>query len=221
MRALPARGTRDRADGLDARGDVFDRVHGRCPRAAPPGCWRKQFLPRVRELLRQVGVLHVDETPARADGALELRARRLHRVPDRDAHRRPHPRTDIDAGKVLPGYTGTIVRDGYAGYTHLIDAHHAWCGAHLLRDLAAFHRADPDGQFWAAAMADTLIDAHHARPSRPRRRPRPPHPPTSWPTSGAATAAPPQPGSATTPPAPARWPATRSPSRAASATTRT
>ena len=28
------------------------------------------FLPRVRELLRQVGVLHVDETPARADGAL-------------------------------------------------------------------------------------------------------------------------------------------------------
>jgi transposase len=43
----------------------------------------------------------------------------------------------------------------------LIDAHHAWCGAHLLRDLAAFHRADPDAQFWAAAMADTLTDAHH------------------------------------------------------------
>jgi transposase len=38
--------------------------------------------------------------------------------------------TDIDAGAILPGYTGTIVRDGYAGYTHLIDAHHAWCGAH-------------------------------------------------------------------------------------------
>jgi site-specific recombinase XerC len=39
-------------------------------------------------------------------------------------------KTDIDAGQVLPGYTGTIVRDGYAGYAHLIDAHHAWCGAH-------------------------------------------------------------------------------------------
>ena len=69
--------------------------------------------------------------------------------------------------EVPPGYTGTIVRDGYAGYTHLIDAHHAWCGAHLLRDLAAFARADPDGQFWAAAMADTLIDAH-ARASAAR-----------------------------------------------------
>ncbi len=35
-------------------------------------------------------------------------------------------KADIDAGGVLPGYTGTLVRDGYAGYTHLIDAHHAW-----------------------------------------------------------------------------------------------
>src|SRR5947209_3961042 len=68
---------------------------------------------------------------------------------------------DIDAGAILPGYTGTIVRDGYAGYAHLIDAYHAWCEAHLLRDLAAFHRADPQGQLWAAAMADTLTDAHH------------------------------------------------------------
>jgi len=29
-----------------------------------------------------------------------------------------------------------------------------------VRDLAAFHRVDPKGQFWAAAMADTLTDAH-------------------------------------------------------------
>ena len=53
------------------------------------------------------------------------------------------------------------MRDGYAGYTHLTDALHAWCGAHLLRDLAAFHRADPDKQVWAKAMADLLLDAHH------------------------------------------------------------
>jgi transposase len=33
--------------------------------------------------------------------------------------------------------------------------------SHLLRDLAAFHRADPDKQMWAKAMADLLIDAHH------------------------------------------------------------
>ncbi len=36
---------------------------------------------------------------------------------------------DIDAGGVLPGFTGVLVRDGYVGYSHL-PAMHAWCGAH-------------------------------------------------------------------------------------------
>ena len=118
------------------------------------------FLPRIQDLLRQVGVLHVDETPARADGALAY----VHVAGTEfltAMHTGGRSKADIDAGQILPGYTGTIVRDGYAGYVHLIDAHHAWCGAHLLRDLAAFHHADPDGQFWAAAMADALTDAHH------------------------------------------------------------
>jgi transposase len=124
------------------------------------------FLPRVRDLLRQVGVLHVDETPARADGGL----RYVHVASTEfltAMHTGGRSKTDIDAGQILPGYSGTIVRDGYAGYTHLIDAHHAWCGAHLPRDLAAFGRADPEGQFWASAMADLLTDAHqHTQTAR-------------------------------------------------------
>ena len=68
----------------------------------------------------------------------------------------------IDAGQILPGYAGTIVRDGYAGYDHLTDALHAWCGAHGLRDLAGLHRFDPDGQLWARAMAGLLTDANAA-----------------------------------------------------------
>ena len=120
----------------------------------------QQFLPRVRELLRQVGVLHVDETPVRAASGLHY----VHAASTEfltAMHTGGRTKDDIDAGKILPGYTGTIVRDGYIGYQHLLDAHHAWCGAHLIRDLAAFHRVDPEGQFWAAAMADTLTDAHH------------------------------------------------------------
>jgi transposase len=119
------------------------------------------FLPRVRQLLRQVGVLHADETPGRAAGHLEY----VH-VASMEfltaMHTGGRSTDDIDAGGVLLGYTGTIVRDGYAGYTHLVAAHHAWCGAHLLRDLRAFHTADPDAQLWAAAMANTLTDAHHS-----------------------------------------------------------
>ena len=55
----------------------------------------------------------------------------------------------IDAGEVLPGYTGIIVRDGYGGYSHLTTALHAWCGAHLLRDLAAVYDTEPRLQQWA------------------------------------------------------------------------
>ena len=81
----------------------------------------------------------------------------------------------IDAGGVLPGYAGTIVRDGYKGYEHLTGALHAWCGAHGLRDLAGLYRFDPDGQLWARAMADLLIDANAAATAartagRPARR---------------------------------------------------
>jgi hypothetical protein len=87
------------------------------------------FLSRVRELLRGMGVLHVDETPGRAGGGLEY----VHvaATPFLTAmHTGGRSAADIDAEAILPGYTGTIVRDGYAGYTHLIDAHHTWCGAH-------------------------------------------------------------------------------------------
>jgi transposase len=129
------------------------------PRAAR--MLEQTFLPRVRELLRQAGVLHVDETPGRVAGGLEyvhVAATEFLTV----LHTGGRSKADIDAGGVLPGYAGTIVRDGYAGYAHLIEAHHAWCGAHLLRDLRAFHDADPDTHLWAAAMADTLTSAHAA-----------------------------------------------------------
>jgi transposase len=66
---------------------------------------------------------------------------------------------DIDAGGVLPGYTGVLVRDGYAGYAHLTHALHAWCGAHLLRDLKDLYEFEPAKQPWARAMADLLLDA--------------------------------------------------------------
>jgi transposase len=118
------------------------------------------FMARVRELLRQAAVLGVDETPGRAGGLAYVHVActefltHLH-VGGRSAD-------DIDAGGVLPGFAGTIVRDGYAGYAHLSQALHAWCGAHGLRDLRAVWEADPAGQTWAQAMADLLVYANKA-----------------------------------------------------------
>jgi transposase len=119
------------------------------------------FLPHVRTLIAAAAVAHADETTARADGRL----RYLHvactdyltvmHVGDRSAE-------TIDGGGVWPSFTGVLVRDGYVGYAHLTDALHAWCAAHLLRDLRSIHDGDPAGQVWADAMATTLLEAHHA-----------------------------------------------------------
>lgn len=117
------------------------------------------FMDRVRALLRAAGVLYADETPARAAGNLCY----VHVACTEfltAMHTGGRSAEDIDAGGVLPGYQGTIVRDGYAGYVHLSDAVHAWCGAHGLRDLKGLYEFDPDGQMWARSMADLLIRAN-------------------------------------------------------------
>ncbi len=68
----------------------------------------------------------------------------------------------IDAGRVLPGYQGVIVRDGYAGHEHLTSALHAWCGVHLLRDLKGLYDFEPSRQQRASQMAALLIEARDA-----------------------------------------------------------
>ena len=54
------------------------------------------------------------------------------------------------------------MRDGYAGYGHLTDALHAWCGAHLLRDPKGLYGFEPQKQEWASRMAALLIEARDA-----------------------------------------------------------
>jgi hypothetical protein len=74
----------------------------------------------------------------------------------RDNHgsrRDPVGPTALGPGQFLAG-------GGYAGYSHLKDVQHASCGAHLLRDLRGIAETDPDGQLWAKAVADPLLEAH-------------------------------------------------------------
>jgi transposase len=119
------------------------------------------FMDRVRDLLKAAPAVHADETPARVAG----RTRYVHLACTRYLtcmHTGDRSADAIDAGGVLPGYQGVIVRDGYAGYGHLTDALHAWCGAHLLRDLKGLHEFEPGKQEWASQMAGLLIDARDA-----------------------------------------------------------
>jgi len=130
------------------------------------------FIGHVRALLRQTGVIYADETPARTAGHLQY----VHVACTAYLtcmHTGGRSAADIDAGGILPGYAGTIVRDGYAGYSHLTDALHAWCGAHNLRDLRDLYTFDPDGQIWARSMADLLITANaQATAARAAGQPR-------------------------------------------------
>lgn len=119
------------------------------------------FMECVRELLRSAPAVHADETPVRVAGG----TRYLHLACTRYLtcmHSGSRSADDIDAGGVLPGYDGIIVRDGYAGYAHLTGALHAWCAVHLLRDLKGLSDFEPAKQAWAAQMASLLIEARDA-----------------------------------------------------------
>ena len=126
----------------------------------------ERFLPHVRALIAAAPVAHADETTARAAGALTY----LHVACTQFLtvmHVGDRTRDTIDAGGVWPAFTGVLVRDGYAGYDHLDQIEHAWCGIHLVRDLRSIHDPDPEGQSWAEALANTLLlandTAHTAR----------------------------------------------------------
>lgn len=120
------------------------------------------FLDLVKDLLGQAEAVHADETPVRAAGGL----RYVHLACTRyltHMHTGDRSAPAVDSGGVLPGYQGILVRDGYhQGYGHLTSALHAWCGAHLLRDLKDLYEFEPAGQDWAARMAALLIEARDA-----------------------------------------------------------
>ncbi len=155
---LPVGRSRQLLEALTATGvstGFLAGVRGRAARRL-----ERNFLAHMRKLLAGAPVLHADETPGRAASALSYvhvactEYLTLMHVGDRSAK-------TIDNGGVLTEYTGVLVRDGYAGYIHL-PAVHAWCAAHLLRDLRSVSDADPDHQQWALAMVGVLLDAHHA-----------------------------------------------------------
>ena len=151
-----ARALLEALTGMDVSTGFLAGVRGRAARRL-----EKRFTAHMRALLATAPVVHADETTGRAAGKLSY----VHVACTEYLtlmHVGGRTKGDIDAGGVLPGFTGVLVRDGYAGYEHLTRSVHAWCGAHLLRDLRSISDTDPDGQLWALAMADTLIEAHHA-----------------------------------------------------------
>lgn len=118
------------------------------------------FAEQVRGLLRAAPVVHLDETSARVAG----RGHWVHSASTETlTWQIAHPkrgREGIDAGGVLPGFTGVAVHDDWAPYRTYQAATHALCAAHLLRELAEV--AQTSGQQWAQDIRALLLDARDA-----------------------------------------------------------
>src|SRR5690606_17186554 len=114
------------------------------------------FLQWLRRKLLAEKLLHVDETGLRVDG-------RLHWVHSVSSGKYSlvyvHPKRGtkgIDAGGVIPSYTGTLVHDAWAPYDTYTNVTHVLCGAHLLRELVAAVETGA-AEHWAQQAIDALV----------------------------------------------------------------
>lgn len=116
-----------------------------------------EFLGFVRQALAGGERVHFDETGLRVDG-------RLHWVHSASTEVFSlvyvHPkrgREAMDAGGVLPGFTGIAVHDAWAPYDCYTAPTHSLCNAHLLRELVAAAELDPAAATWAGQGVDALL----------------------------------------------------------------
>jgi len=117
------------------------------------------FTAAVRGQLQAAPVAHFDETGGRVSGKLRwihVAATETLTLYHLAAGR---GKASIDAGGVLPGFTGVAVHDGLTSYRRY-DVSHGLCGAHHLRELAGM--AEATGQDWPTALADLLTEIHKA-----------------------------------------------------------
>lgn len=115
------------------------------------------FLADARTQLQAAEVAHFDET----GGRVAAKLRWIH-VACTDRLTLYHLATgrgkdSMDAGGVLPGFTGVAVHDGLTSYRRY-DVTHGLCAAHHLRELAGI--AEATGHGWPTALADLLVEIH-------------------------------------------------------------
>jgi transposase len=117
------------------------------------------FEPWLCDRLAEASVLHVDETGINIDGQRQW----LHCASnDQFTGFFAHPKRGtkaMDAIGILPRFHGLLCHDHWKPYFRYA-CRHALCNAHHLRELErAFEQ---DGQAWAKAMQDLLIECNQA-----------------------------------------------------------
>ncbi|MGH9124701.1 MAG: IS66 family transposase [Acidimicrobiales bacterium] len=126
--------------------------------AAAGAAGLEEFSSTLADRLADEDVVNVDETGSRVAGAKwwwHVAATEL--LTFLGIHRRRGVAATDDFG-ILPRVRGILVHDRWAPYWRYVEAGHAICNAHILRDLEDV-AAYPAQTAWATAMAGLLVDA--------------------------------------------------------------
>ena len=119
------------------------------------------FVQEAKEKILQSSVVHFDETGMRVEGKThwlhtastpEVTLQHIHEKRGKEA---------MDAGEILPTFSGIAMHDGWKPYDVFTDCRHVLCHAHLLRDLQGI--IDSTGQKWAQQMQGFLTQALHLK----------------------------------------------------------
>ena len=118
----------------------------------------------IKEKVKQLLLLHCDETGWRVEGLLYW----LHCCCDENwtylyVHKNRGKKA-MEEMAVLPEYTGILETDCWSPYFQYTGASHALCNAHLVRELV--YAAENLNQSWAEALKLFLLEIHQEREMR-------------------------------------------------------
>ncbi|MGR5966852.1 IS66 family transposase [Bacillus cereus] len=117
----------------------------------------RSFLEEVKEQILQSSVVHFDETGMRVENKTQwLHTASTPEVTLQHIHEK-RGKEAMDAGEILPSFSGIAMHDGWKPYDVYTDCRHVLCNAHLLRDLQGI--IDSTGETWAQQMKEFLTQA--------------------------------------------------------------
>lgn len=115
------------------------------------------FLQEAKDKILQSPVVHFDETGMRVENKTQwLHTASTPEVTLQHIHQK-RGKEAMDAGEILPSFSGIAMHDGWKSYDAYTDCRHVLCNAHLLRDLQGI--IDSTGQKWAQQMQEFLTQA--------------------------------------------------------------
>jgi transposase len=112
---------------------------------------------RIKAAIRDASVIGVDETGLRVAGqGGYVHVARTEEM-THYAYDERRGKAAMDEIGILPQFTGTLVRDGFASYKWYEQCRHSLCNAHLLRDLVFVEEVNPEQKVWTTPLAKLLL----------------------------------------------------------------